>query len=121
MFFDVFLNCMGEVVVNFIRVIESGLQGFFRDLPINFFCFSNLISVVLRSALLDEHFCSKFFEEFVGLSKKFFDFVVFFEFYQFEVGLHISLFEGVQTFFSLLVLDHLLLLLLQVIDALGLV
>lgn len=49
------------------------------------------------------------------------DLVILLKFYEFEVGLHILLLESVESFLSLLVLDHFLLLLLYIVYAPSLV
>ncbi len=112
---------MGEIVVDVIGVVEIGfkrlLVHWLPRLPL----VVEVVVVVLRCALLDEHLGAEFFEELVGLVEEFLDLVVLFEFDQLEVGDHVLLLEGLQPFEVLLVLDHLLLLLLEVVVGLGLV
>lgn len=90
-------------------------------MALDFLYVDNFFVIVLRGALLEEHFGPKFLQKLVCLSEQLFYFVVLFEFYQFEVSLHISLLKGIETFLCLFILYHFLFLLLQIIDALGLV
>lgn len=112
---------MSQVIVNFIGVIEGGLKSFFIDLSIDFLAIDDLLPVILTVSFLQKHFGAEFLQEFVCLRKKFFDFVVLFELHKFEVGLHVLLLEGVESFLGFLVLDHLLLFLFDIVDAASLV
>jgi hypothetical protein len=60
-------------------------------MALNFLYVDDFFVIILRGALLEEHFGPKFLQKLVCLSEQLFYFVVFFEFYQFEVSLHISL------------------------------
>jgi len=118
---DFLLDGVGEVVVDVIGVVEIRFQCFLVEMITRLLLIVEVVVIVLGGALLDEHLGAEFFEELVGLVEEFFDFVVLFEFDQFEVGDHVLLLEGLQSFEVLLVLDHLLLLLLEVVVGLGLV
>ena len=57
-------------------------------MALNFLYVDDFFVIILRGALLEEHFGPK---KLVCLPEQLFYFVVLFEFYQFEVSLHISL------------------------------
>jgi hypothetical protein len=111
---------MSEIIVDFVGIVESSFHSLFIILRFLLLSLSSFLVLILSGPLLKQNLCSQLLQKFISLVQKLFDFIVLLKLYEFEVGLHILLFEGIEPLLSLFVLDHLLLLLLQVVVCLGL-
>jgi hypothetical protein len=73
---------MGEIIVDFVRIIESGLKSFINYILIILFMrLILLLIVILRITFLNENLSSKLFQKLICLPEQLFYFVIFLELY----------------------------------------
>ena len=73
---------MGEIIVDFVRIIESGLKSFTNYILIILFMrLILLLIVILRITFLNENLSSKLFQKLICLPEQLFYFVIFLELY----------------------------------------